>query len=73
VEKKSKIPVRLKGMQTKLTKYDVADHLESDEEIEFFLEDARETGDECYIAKARDIAARAKESLRIQEGSSDAS
>ncbi|STQ45833.1 probable addiction module antidote protein [Ewingella americana] len=39
-------------MTEKLTTYDPAGALVNDEEIEFFLADALETGDSAYIASS---------------------
>ncbi len=47
-------------MTEKLTTYDPACALVNDEEIEFFLADALETGDSAYIAQALGVIARAK-------------
>lgn len=47
-------------MAEKLSTYDPAAVLVSDEEIAFFITDALETGDAAYIAKALGIVARAK-------------
>lgn len=44
----------------KLSHYDPASALISDEEIEIFMADALETGDAAYIAKALGVVARAK-------------
>ena len=43
-----------------LTPYDPAKYLTDDEDIEVFLADAEETGDASYIARAREVAERAK-------------
>jgi len=47
-------------MVEKITTYDPAKALNSIEAINVFLEDAFETGDSAYIAKALGIAAKAK-------------
>lgn len=47
-------------MTEKLTNYDPARALVNDEEIEFFLADALETGNAAYIAQALGVIARAK-------------
>lgn len=47
-------------MVEKITPYDPAKALNSIEAINIFLEDAFETGDSAYIAKALGIAAKAK-------------
>lgn len=52
-------------MAEKLTAYDPAAVLDSDEEIAFFMADALETGDAAYIAKALGIVARAKGMAQI--------
>lgn len=43
-----------------LTPYDPAKYLTDDEDIAVFLADAEETGDASYIARAREVAERAK-------------
>ena len=43
-----------------LTPYDPAKYLTYDEDIEVFLADAEGTGDAGYIARAREVAERAK-------------
>ncbi len=43
-----------------LTPYDPAKYLIDDEDIEVFLADAEGTGDASYIARAREVAERAK-------------
>lgn len=43
-----------------LTPYDPAKYLTDDEDIEVFLADAEGTGDAGYIARAREVAERAK-------------
>jgi DNA-binding phage protein len=50
-------------MAEKLYDYDPADSLISNEAVELFLADAVETGDADYIAKARDVAIRARMAL----------
>jgi probable addiction module antidote protein len=52
-------------MTKKLTTYDPAAALVSDEEIAFFMADAFETGDAAYIAKSLGIVARAKGMAQI--------
>jgi len=52
-------------MAEKLTAYDPAAALDSDEEIAFFMADALETGNAAYIAKALGIVARAKGMAQI--------
>lgn len=52
-------------MTKKLTTYDPAAALVSDEEIAFFMADALETGDAAYISKALGIVARAKGMTQI--------
>ncbi|WP_024586285.1 addiction module antidote protein [Aliihoeflea sp. 2WW] len=52
-------------MAERLTDYDPADALKSDEAIEIFLNDAFETGDARYIAKALGVVARAKGMTKI--------
>lgn len=52
-------------MAERLTVYDPADALKSDEAIEIFLNDAFETGDARYIAKALGVVARAKGMTKI--------
>lgn len=47
-------------MAEKLSTYDPAAVLVSDEEIAFFITDALETGDAAYIAHALGVATRAK-------------
>ena len=47
-------------MVEKITTYDPAKALDSVEAINVFLEDAFETGDPSYIAKALGVVARAK-------------
>ncbi|PLW74805.1 addiction module antidote protein [Cohaesibacter celericrescens] len=47
-------------MAEKLKTFDAADFLQSDEEIEIFLEDAFESGDAKYIARSIGVVARAK-------------
>jgi len=47
-------------MTEKLTTYDPACALVNEEEIEFFLADALETGDSAYIAQALGVIARAR-------------
>lgn len=43
-----------------LTPYDPAKYLNDDEDIEVFLADAEGTGDTDYIARARQVAERAR-------------
>lgn len=52
-------------MAERLYDYDPADALTTDEAIEVFLNDAFETGDAAYIAKALGVVARAKGMTRI--------
>ncbi len=47
-------------MVEKLSSYDPAEDLDTPEAIEFFLNDAFETGNPSYIAKALGVVARAK-------------
>lgn len=47
-------------MADKLTTYDPADDLRTDEAIAVFVEEAVKTEDEAYIAHARDVIARAQ-------------
>jgi probable addiction module antidote protein len=47
-------------MSDKISDYDPAAALESEEAIAVFLADALETGDSAYIAKAMGVVARAK-------------
>jgi len=55
------------AMTEKLTTYDPACALVNDEEIEFFLADALETGDSAYIAQALGVIARAKGMTHIAQ------
>ncbi|KAA8728865.1 putative addiction module antidote protein [Ewingella americana] len=55
------------AMTEKLTTYDPAGALVNDEEIEFFLADALETGDSAYIAQALGVIARAKGMTHIAQ------
>ncbi|WP_282610876.1 DNA-binding protein [Pelagibius sp. Alg239-R121] len=50
-------------MKEKLHNYDPATDLDSPEAIEIFMADAFESGDAAYIAKALQIADRAKSML----------
>jgi len=52
-------------MTDKLTTFDPADLLKSDEAIETFLADALETGDAGHIASALGVVARAKGMTKI--------
>lgn len=52
-------------MSNKLTNYDPAKALVDEEEINFFIADAFETGDAAYIAQALGIVARAKGMTKI--------
>jgi probable addiction module antidote protein len=52
-------------MADKLYEYDPAEALTSDEAIEIFLNDAFETGEAGYIAKALGVVARAKGMTKI--------
>ncbi len=47
-------------MVVKLSTFDPAEYLETDEDIAFFLNDALETGDHGHIAHCLGIVARAK-------------
>ena len=51
-------------MAEKLTKYDPAEDLVSDEAIAMFLKEASKTQDTGYIAHAFDVVARAKSMAR---------
>ncbi|QMV52571.1 putative addiction module antidote protein [Ewingella americana] len=55
------------AMTEKLTTYDPACALVNEEEIEFFLADALETGDSAYIAQALGVIARAKGMTQIAQ------
>lgn len=50
----------MKEMAEKLTQYDPAEDLGSDEAVAIFMADAFETGDAGYIAHALGVVARAK-------------
>lgn len=52
-------------MAEKLTEFDPAELLKSDEAIETFLADALETGDAAHIASALGVVARAKGMTRV--------
>lgn len=52
-------------MTEKLTAFDPADLLKSDEAIEVFITDALETGDAGHIASALGVVARAKGMTKI--------
>ena len=52
-------------MTEKILPYDPAESLTTPEAIEYFVNDALETGDAAYIAHALGIAARAKGMTRI--------
>ena len=54
-------------MTEKLSDYDPADALKSDEAIEVFLTDAFETGDARHIAAALGVVARAKGMTKIAQ------
>ena len=55
-----------------LTPYDPAKYLTDDEDIEVFLAEAEGTGDTDYIARARQVAERAKAMNQTRnEGCSD--
>lgn len=54
-----------------LTPYDPAKYLTDDEDIAVFLADAEETGDASYIARAREVAERAKAMKARNEACSD--
>jgi probable addiction module antidote protein len=47
-------------MKPKTTKYDPADHLETEADIAAYLEAALETDDPAFFQKALDTAARAR-------------
>lgn len=47
-------------MVENLTGYDPADDLRTKEAIAVFMEEAMKTGDQAYIAHARDVVARAR-------------
>lgn len=47
-------------MKEKLTTFDPAEYLTTDERIAYFMADAFETGDAAYIAHAVGVVARAK-------------
>ncbi|OZI20346.1 putative addiction module antidote protein [Bordetella genomosp. 9] len=52
-------------MSEKLTDYDPADHLSSDEAIAIFMSEALSTNDAGYIAHALGVVARAKGMTRV--------
>jgi probable addiction module antidote protein len=52
-------------MAKKLTNYDPAEDLGTDEAIAAFLGEALETGDACYISHALGVVARAKGMTQI--------
>ena len=52
-------------MNEKLIAYDPAAALVDDEEIAFFMADAVKTGDPAYMARARDVVARAKKVFKV--------
>ncbi len=54
-------------MAEKLIPYDPAEALTTPEAIEYFINDALETGDTSYIAHAIGIAARAKGMTKIAD------
>lgn len=54
-------------MAEALKKFDMADVLETDEDCAVFLDDAFETGDAAYIAKAIGVIARAKGMTKVAE------
>jgi probable addiction module antidote protein len=47
-------------MAEKLTTYDPADDLRTDEAVAVFMEEAVKTKDEAYISHARSVVARAR-------------
>jgi probable addiction module antidote protein len=47
-------------MAEKLTTYDPADDLRTDEAVAVFMEEALKTADEAYISHARSVVARAR-------------
>jgi len=55
----------MRDMAEKLYDYDPAEALKSEEAVEAFLEDAFETGNARYIAKALGVVARAKGMTKI--------
>ena len=52
-------------MAEKLTTFDPAEHLDSEEAIAYFMSDAFETNDPAYIAHALGVVARAKGMTQI--------
>jgi probable addiction module antidote protein len=52
-------------MSEKFTDFDPAEHLNSDEAIEVFLEEAFATDDAAYIAHALGVVARAKGMTKV--------
>lgn len=59
--------MRAAGISTKvvLTPFDPVDYLDSEDAIAEFIEAARETGDEEYIAHAGRVADRARRKLSV--------
>jgi len=49
----------------KITRFDAAKYLETQEDFAFFMEDAFETGDVAYIAHALGVVARARSMSEI--------
>lgn len=47
-------------MAEKLTTYDPADDLQTDQAVTVFMEEAIKTDDEAYISHARSVVARAR-------------
>lgn len=47
-----------KGAKTKLIPFEAEHHFKTDEDVDFLVSDALASGDEAYIARAREIAAR---------------
>ena len=58
-------------MGEKLTPFDPAEDLLSDEAIEVFMEEAFKTGDAAYIAHALGVVARARGKSHVAAGISD--
>lgn len=54
-------------MAMKLKVFDVAEHLESDEDIEVFMRDAFETQNAAYIIQCIGVVARAKGMTKISK------
>lgn len=55
-------------MATKTTSYDSAEHLDSDEAIAAYIDDALESADPAHIAHALGVVARAKGMTEIARG-----